>query len=161
TGGTLTVSGLLAEDLVAINNAGSGSGEIGFDANTGAVSFGGTVIGTASGGIGAPLTVTFNASASASGIDALIQNLTYHDTSDAPTPSRTLSVTVTDADGASTSSPPSFVQLTGAANPFNGISVGPGARSSPTLGDLDGDGHLDMVIGSVYGTLRYFSNTGT
>ena len=58
--GTLTVTGLLAEDTVSIRDVGSGAGEIGFSAGT--VSFEGTAIGTASGGAGATLTVTFNAS---------------------------------------------------------------------------------------------------
>src|SRR5262245_19209580 len=60
-GGTLTVSGLLAEDTVAIRNQGTGAGQIGFSG--GNVTFGGTPIGTATGGAGTTLTVAFNASA--------------------------------------------------------------------------------------------------
>src|SRR5439155_13673519 len=119
TGGTLTVSGLLAEDIVVIGNMGTAAGQIGFNTNTGAVSFGGVTIGTATGGTGATLTVTFNASATSASIDALIQDLSYQNTSDAPTASRTLFVEVTDAAGASTLLPASFAEQTGAANPFN------------------------------------------
>jgi Ca2+-binding RTX toxin-like protein len=117
------------------------------------------VIGTAAGGVGTTLTVTFNASATAAAIEALIQNLTYADSYNAAT-SRTLTVRVTDAAGAATPdlAPPGFAQQTGPANPFNGISVG--AFTAPTLADLDGDGDLDAVIGD-YGTLRYFQNTGS
>ncbi|MCK1333300.1 tandem-95 repeat protein [Bradyrhizobium sp. CW9] len=158
-GGTLTVAGLLADDILSIRNEGSSAGQIGFDSNTGVVSFGGTVIGTASGGVGATLTVTFNASASSGGIDALIQNLTYQDTSNTPTASRTLHITVTDAAGASTLMSPSFAEQTGPANPFNGIDVGNASR--PALADLDGDGDLDAVVGNQAGTLSYFLNTGT
>src|SRR4051812_47144795 len=38
-----------------------------------------------------------------------------------------------------------FVQITGAANPFNGITVG--ANSNPTFVDIDGDGDKDAFIG--------------
>ena len=50
-----------------------------------------------------------------------------------------------------TSTAPVFVQQTGTANPFDGIDVGEssqslGGRSSPTLGDLDGDGTLTYSV---------------
>src|SRR6185503_7720661 len=75
SGDALSVSGLLAEDLVAIRNQGSGAGQI---------------IGSFAGGVGATLTVTLNAAATVASVDALIQNLTYANGSDTPTPSRTL-----------------------------------------------------------------------
>ena len=56
------------------------------------MTYGGTVIGTASGGAGTTLTVTFNAEATSAAIDALIQNLTYANTANTPTASRTLTV---------------------------------------------------------------------
>src|SRR5262245_14483706 len=50
-----------------------------------------------------------------------------------------------------------YTQLTGAANPFNGIHVG----ATPALGDVDGDGAPDVVVGAEDGTLHYFKNTGS
>ncbi len=54
---------------------------------------------------------------------------------------------------------PGFVSRTGAANPLDGQTVGLSSR--PSLGDLDGDGDLDVVAGGQYGTLFYFENTGS
>ena len=96
-GGTLTVTGLLAQDTVAIRNQGSGAGQIGISGSN--VTFGGILIGSFAGGAGSTLAVTFNASATAQGIEALIENLTYANSSDTPTASRSLELKVTDAAG--------------------------------------------------------------
>ena len=156
-GGTLTVTGLLAEDSVSVRNQGTGAGQIGLSGAN--VTFGGVVIGTLAGGSGAALTITFNGSATSTAIDALIQNLTYANASDSPTVSRTLVINVTDAAGNDLTGPPSFAQQTGAANPFDGFDVG--GYSVPTFADLDDDGDLDAVVGKLTGFLNYFENTGT
>ena len=154
-GGTLTVTGLLTEDSVSIRNQGNGAGR---SASPAAMSASAArVIGTLAGGSGATLTVTFNAAATAAAIEALIENLTYANSSDAPAASRTLTVTVTDAAGAATTRA-NFAQATGAANPFNGVY---GGYSKPSLGDLDGDGDLDAIVGQADGTLHFFLNTGS
>lgn len=60
-------------------------------------------------------------------------------------------------DGTATN--PSFVDVIGAMNPFNGVDVG--QRSAPTFGDIDGDGDLDCFIGEQNGTIKYYKNNGT
>jgi uncharacterized delta-60 repeat protein len=102
TGGALTISGLLPEDIVSIRNQGNGANQIGVSG--GIVRFGGVAIGVATGGIGAALGVAFNADASAASIEALIENITYSNSSDNPTATRMLTIAVTDAAAGSTSS---------------------------------------------------------
>jgi len=53
---------------------------------------------------------------------------------------------------------PAFVQLTGGANPFDGLGVS--QYSIPALEDLDADGDLDLVSGDDFGVFHYYENTG-
>ncbi len=100
-GGSLVVGysvGGGTEDSLSIRNQGTGSGQIGFNGTT--VTFGGVVIGTISGGqngtAGTPLVIDFNASATPAAVEALIQNLTYVNSSDTPAAARTIQVTIDD-----------------------------------------------------------------
>eukprot|EP00947_MAST-08B_sp_MAST-8B-sp1_P001494 g1494.t1 len=61
-------------------------------------------------------------------------------------------------DGSNATSP-HYVELLGAKNPFagRGWASSAGLDSKPTFGDMDGDGDLDLVIGTSGGVL-YFKN---
>ncbi len=163
-GGTLTVSGLLAEDTVSVLNQGSGGGQIGLSGSN--VTYGGVVIGTLSGGVGATLTITFNASATSAAIDALIQNLTYRNTSQAPTESRDLALNVTDALGNDLAGPPTISVTVTAVNDAPTVTGGTsvtlaavaedtadpaGATVADLFGsrfsDVDGDAFAGIMIG--------------
>jgi hypothetical protein len=54
---------------------------------------------------------------------------------------------------------PIFTAQTGAANPFNGVSVG--GFSAPAFVDIDNDGDFDAFIGEGNGTIMYYKNTGS
>lgn len=62
-------------------------------------------------------------------------------------------------DGTATS--PVFVEQTGANNPLNAVTDATGSLKKIAIGDMDGDGDLDALIGNQAGTLQYFRNTGT
>jgi Ca2+-binding RTX toxin-like protein len=158
-GSRLVVSGLLAEDRVSVLHQGGGAGEVGVSGST--VSYGGVVIGTAMGGVGSNLTITFNSAVTAAAVDAVIERLAYGNVSNTPGQSRTLSFNFIDAAGALVNAPlaPTFVELVGNNNPFNSIDVG--ENSAPTFADIDGDGDFDLLLGSYEGTLRLWRNTGS
>jgi len=51
-----------------------------------------------------------------------------------------------------------FTEVTGSDNPFNDMVLG--KEPSPTIGDLDGDGDNDVLIGDELGKIKYFENNG-
>lgn len=92
-------------DYLAINNQGTATGQIGVTGST--VSYGGTDIGTFTGGNGStPLVITFNANATVEAVQALQANITFEIVGDsAITASRTFESVVTDAAGGNASTP--------------------------------------------------------
>lgn len=123
-GGNVTVEvvsgGVAGVDVLGIRNQGTGAGQIGVSGTN--VTYGGTTIGTFTGGSsGNALVVTFNANASADAVQALVRNLTYANQSDDPGASqRTVQVTVTDSNE-------------GTSNPANVVlSITP-VNDAPTL----------------------------
>ena len=101
-GGRLTVyidDQASADDRLAVQHVGTGAGQIGVSGST--LSFGGVVIGSATGGTdgATPLTVTFNASATPAAVQVLLNNIVFSNGSDAPS-TLTRRVSISLADGA-------------------------------------------------------------
>ena len=95
---TLTSNGT-ADDRLEIRNTGTDPGQISVSGN--AVSYGGTAIGTFTGGTGTtPLVVTFNASGDPTSAQALLRNVTFRNVSSNPSRNRrSVSVTLAHSDG--------------------------------------------------------------
>jgi len=91
--------GASTQDHFAIRNQGAGAGQVGFDGST--VRFGGVAIGTvvSNGQNGSDLVVQWNASATAAMAEAVVENLTYRNSSSNPVASRQVSIVVSDGDG--------------------------------------------------------------
>lgn len=166
-GGDLTVSIASgrddADDVLAIQDQGSGAGEIGVSGTD--VSYEGTVIGTFAGGTGtSDLVISFNANATQAATAALVRAITYDNTdTDSPTPgTRTIQFTLDDGDGGVTTfADPSYAEQSGASNPLDAVSTGANGLPAPTFADIDGDGDLDAFIGREDGTIDFWENTGS
>jgi RHS repeat-associated protein len=114
-GGTLTVGIITAgqiDDVLDIRNQGNGAGQIAVSGSV--VSYGGTAIGTYVAGNGtSPLTVTFTSvSATPAAATALLQNLTYRNSSVSPPLAlRTLEYLISDGDGGTSASATKDINL--------------------------------------------------
>ena len=114
--GALTVdftAGGSANDRLAIQNVGTGLGEIGTSGTD--VSYEGTIIGSFAGGTDGttPLVVTLNASADATAVQALMRNITYANVSEDPsTAARTVRFVLTDGDGGASSAATETINVT-------------------------------------------------
>ena len=87
-----------ADSTVAIRNQGTAAGQVGLSGGT--VTYGGATVATIVGGVGTTMTITFNASATQAAIQAVIDNVTYLNTSTAPTGTRQVTIQAIDAAGA-------------------------------------------------------------
>ena len=135
--GTLTVSFAAgsdsAEDVLAIRNEGSGAGQI--SVSGGNVSYGGTLIGTFTGGSGgANLIVTFNSNTTPAAAQALLRNVTYHntDTTAPTTGARTVRFVLTDGDGGTSVNHDAFVVVGG------GLAIWTNNTNNPQHAQWDG-----------------------
>ena len=116
--GTLTVSFQVgsdsAEDVLAIQNQGTGVGQIGVSGST--ITYQGVTIGTFTGGTGGTdLVITLNANANATAVSALVQNITYENTDpdNLTTGSRTVRYVLTDGDGGTSTNYDTTVTVSG------------------------------------------------
>ncbi|MFZ3015233.1 MAG: cadherin domain-containing protein [Nitrospira sp.] len=147
-GGILTISisaNGTADDRLMVGNWGTGPGQVGVSGST--VTYGGTVIGTVSGGTSGsdPLTVTFNTSATSAAVQEIYRSIQFTNESDNPsTATRTLAIGLTDGDGG-TATPQTklvFVQATNDAPSDLSLSANTVAENATT----------GTVVGTVSGT---------
>ncbi len=151
--GTLTfslISNVESADRMEIVNQGTSSGQIGASGTT--VTFGGTAIGTFTGGLGTgDLVVALNENATPAAVQALLRNVTYRSISESPsTAPRTVRATVTDGDGATSNQPTKTLNVTAvndaptaltlpttsiAENQPSGTTVGTFGATDPDSGD--------------------------
>ncbi|WP_179228285.1 DUF4347 domain-containing protein [Leptolyngbya ohadii] len=108
-------TGSLPEDQLSVRNQGTTAGLIGVSG--GSVTYSGIEIGiiTSDGRFGNSLEISLNPSATAEAVKALIENLTYQNTSDTPSASRTIAITVNDGDGGTSTAVSTVINVT----PFN------------------------------------------
>ncbi|MBR7522572.1 DUF4347 domain-containing protein [Pseudomonas juntendi] len=141
----LTSGGIDNQDVLSIFSTGTAAGQISTSANS--VLYSGVIIGTFTGGTsGNPLVVALNANASPAAVSALLQSLVYNNsnTTDPSSGARTVSVTVTDETGTTSTaasvtvnvlavddapvvtgagSNPTFVEHGAAVTVFSGIAI--------------------------------------
>jgi len=137
--GTLTVdftANGTANDRLAIRNQGTGSEQVGISGSN--VTYEGTTIGTFTGGTNGftPLVITFNASSSATSVQAVMRNITYENVSEDPsTSARTVRFVLTDGDGGTSNTETETINV-GAVNDSPVItSNGGGATASINIAE--------------------------
>lgn len=97
---TFTANSVNGQDLLSVENQGTGAGQIGIAA--GNVTYGGVTFATTTGGTApAPLTFTMNANASYAAVTGLLRALTYANNSDnSDGNTRSVSIVLTDSEAA-------------------------------------------------------------
>jgi type III secretion system FlhB-like substrate exporter len=162
-GGRLVVyfsSGGQAEDRIALRNEGIGAGQIGVSG--GAVTFGGVLIGSWSGGQNGttPFVVTFNASATPAAVQSMARNITYQNVSDAPSAAaRSMVAYVEDGDGSSSpitggtvtpipvNDAPVITSNSGGATGSQGLEENATFVTTVTVSDPDGPAAVFSIAG--------------
>ena len=143
------------QDNFSIENQGTGSGQISLNGNT--VSYQGLAIGTVikTGESGQELQIDFNAAASQDAISALIQAITYVNSSQGPADERTISLRLSDGAGATTANNAITLNVTpeidGASPQGDSIQVNAftdGAQVLPQVAELE-DGSFVVVWQSI------------
>jgi large repetitive protein len=136
-GGTLTVdfaSGGTADDRLGLPDQGTGEGQVGVSGST--VTFSGAVIGTLSGAGTGVLVVTFNATADAGAVQAVLRDVTYFNASDNPAATRTVRFVLTDGDG-------------GTSNPATRVITVTPVNDAPVAQPGSASGDEDTVISGI------------
>ncbi|MFZ4525670.1 MAG: beta strand repeat-containing protein [Chlorobium sp.] len=147
-GGVLTVSYSstgLTEDQLSIQNQGTGQ----ISVTDATVSYENKEFGTITtgGSNGSNLVVSFNTpDATPTAVDALIQALTYKNTSDTPTATRTILMTVSDGDGGTSTAATAVIAVTSE----NDIPTITAVDQSPMYAEINGPDTMDndVVINS-------------
>ncbi|WP_413936955.1 beta strand repeat-containing protein, partial [Nitrospira sp. BLG_1] len=141
-----------ADDRLIVGNFGTGPGQVGLSGNN--VTYGGTVIGTVSGGTSGsdPLVITFNTSATPSAVQEVYRSIQFSNVSDDPsTATRQIAFDLTDGDGGAATPQTKLVYIQAVNDaPVNTV---PGAQSvnedTPLvisgLSVTDADGNLSSV----------------
>ncbi|MFO1006751.1 MAG: Ig-like domain-containing protein [Planctomycetaceae bacterium] len=103
-----------SQDQLSFQNQGTGSGMIGFSG--GSVTYEGVVIGTVRAGFdgsnGSSLIIDFTSTASPTAVNALLQQLTYQNTSNTPAATRTIQVELSDGSGGTSATATSQITVT-------------------------------------------------
>lgn len=140
-GGSLTVSSdtIAANDRLAIQNVGSGAGQISVFGTD--VFYAGTKIGTYSGGNGSvPLVVSFNSSATIAAVQQLVRNITFSTINNiVPNGVRNITFTVNDGAGGESS-------VTRAVRVFGGALGSPSPSEAPASSLAPQSSQIDDVF---------------
>jgi Ca2+-binding RTX toxin-like protein len=175
SGGNLTVTysaGGSTEDSLSIRNQGAGAGQIGVSGTT--VTYDGIAMGTitTNGASGASLVISFNANATPIAVDALIENLTYANSSNAPAATREISITVNDGSLASTVStailtvtaendaPVNTVPAAQTTNEDTNKTFNSAGGNLISVSEPDGDALAAYTLAVSHGTLTLTQTTG-
>jgi uncharacterized delta-60 repeat protein len=159
-GGILAISYSVAgdaSDQLSIRHQGTATGQIGFDGSN--VTYESTTIGTlnvTSDGVnGNTLAIDLNTNATPEAVTALLNNITFQNTSNNPVASRTLSITVNDGDGATSTAVSQIITIAAindapALEINSGLALNEGASGTITNTLLKEGDPDDSGTGSIY-----------